>query len=124
MTNQSKIQPQAALEAERARGSGLVDRDELFIEDYFVQFLTLERKKSERSRKSFLLMRIQLQDSIYVQETSGIIGSLAAALSESTRETDVKGWYRYPYSLAVLFTKSPRLFCTASIRFKSPSSAR
>jgi len=90
--------------ARLARQSGLIDSDDLFIEDYFVQLVAYERKKTERSKAPFLLMLVQLHDRFFVQESNEFVSRLATALSASTRETDVKGWYHYPYTVGVLCT--------------------
>ncbi len=89
-------------ETRLARESGLLDSDNFFIEDYFVQLVAYERKKTERSQSPFLLMLLRLHDRFFVQESNDFVSNLAAALSAATRETDVKGWYHYPYTVGVL----------------------
>lgn len=91
-------------EAQLARDSGLIDSDNFFIEDYFVQLVAYERKKTERSKAPFLLVLLKLHDRFFVQEGNDFVSKLATALSASTRETDVKGWYHYPYTVGVLCT--------------------
>lgn len=95
-------------EAQLARESGLIDSDNFFIEDYFVQLVAYERKKTERSQAPFLLMLLRLHDRFFVQEGNDFVSNLAAALSAATRETDVKGWYRYPYTVGVLCTDTAK----------------
>lgn len=89
-------------EAQLARESGLIDSDNFFIEDYFVQLVAYERKKTERSQAPFLLMLLRLHDRFFVVEGNDFVSKLADALGAATRETDVKGWYRYPYTVGVL----------------------
>ena len=100
-------------ETQLARESGLLDSDNFFIEDYFVQLLAYERRKTERSQAPFLLMLLRLHDRFFVQESNDFISNLAAALGASTRETDVKGWYRYPYTVGVLCTDTAKSTETA-----------
>jgi lipopolysaccharide/colanic/teichoic acid biosynthesis glycosyltransferase len=99
---------QGAFEAQMARESGLLDSDNFFIEDYFVQLVAYERKKTERSQAPFLLMLLRLHDRFFVVEDNDFVSRLAAALGSATRETDVKGWYRYPYTVGVLCTDTAR----------------
>jgi exopolysaccharide biosynthesis polyprenyl glycosylphosphotransferase len=99
---------QDVFETQLARESGLLDSDNLFIEEYFVQLVAYERKKTERSKAPFLLMLVRLLDRFFVQEGNDFVSNLAAALGAATRETDVKGWYRYPYTLGVLCTDTAR----------------
>ena len=104
----SGVPARGQFEAQLARESGLIDSDNFFIEDFFVQLVAFERKKTERSRVPFLLILLRLHDRFFVQEGNDFVSNLAAALNASTRETDVKGWYRYPYTVGVLCTDTGR----------------
>lgn len=75
----------------------------LYQERYFREILTLERKRSERSRKPFLLMILDLSEVGDGFERHILAKKIAELLVTLTRETDVKGWYRYGYTLGVIF---------------------
>ena len=57
----------------------------------FHRIIALERKRTERSRKPFLLV---LLDS--TPRNGKLLGEILPLLSASTRETDVTGWYTAP----------------------------
>lgn len=82
----------------------LLDKDfGLYVEDYFNERLCFERKRTERSQNPFLIMLLnieRLQDN-----KSEITGELTSILFSSTRETDIKGWYKYDAIIGVIFTE-------------------
>ena len=80
-----------AFEGQFARESGLVDSNGFFIEDYFVQLVAYERKKTERSQAPFLLMLLRLEDKFYVQETNDFVTHLGAALTAGRRAPPARG---------------------------------
>ena len=61
-------------------------------EDAFVSMVYLERRRAERSHKRFVLVLIDVQDALSAGHDRAVWG-LSKALSESTRETDIFGWY-------------------------------
>lgn len=63
--------------------------------------LLLERKRTERSRKSFLLMMLNMGEHPF---TDKLLRKVASALSRSTRETDFAGWYEDHSVVGVIFT--------------------
>ncbi len=67
--------------------------------------ISVERKRSERSRKPFLLMLVDLGGHVPSERTTKVLGSILAALSSSTRETDVTGWYKHCCVVGVMFTE-------------------
>jgi lipopolysaccharide/colanic/teichoic acid biosynthesis glycosyltransferase len=81
-----------------------------YIEEYFHDLLYIERKRAERSLKSFLLMLVDINglldgNEIGENEKSG----LAYALSSCKRETDIAGWYKYNSMVGVIFTETKEL---------------
>jgi exopolysaccharide biosynthesis polyprenyl glycosylphosphotransferase len=76
--------------------------DLVIDEHHFVRMLRVERKRTERSGKPFMLMLIEAQDQF---DASGVIGEVVAAVETSTRETDSLGWYQTGSILGVLFTE-------------------
>jgi hypothetical protein len=68
----------------------------------FIRMLYLERSRAERSGKRHVLMLIE---SPGLQ--TGAAKKIQSALSRSTRETDIKGWYRDGAVIGVIFTEIP-----------------
>jgi exopolysaccharide biosynthesis polyprenyl glycosylphosphotransferase len=81
---------------------------EVLAENLFRKFLCWERKRAERSRKSFLLMLIDAERVFQANRNQRALTSVLSALSCSTRETDIAGWYREGAVLGVIFTEVPR----------------
>jgi hypothetical protein len=65
----------------------------LLEESTFVSMLYLERRRAERARKRFVLVLIDLNHSLGGDWKNGGMSAFPAALLETTRETDVIGWY-------------------------------
>ena len=75
-------------------------------EAWFNQVLTLERKRSERSREPFILVLLHLASALERQDhTVEFIDGTMAALVSSMRETDVMGWYQNGEVLGGIFTE-------------------
>jgi len=73
----------------RAEDGGLT----LLPEEMFRKVLSLERKRSERSGQRFVLMLVHAGKLIQTERGEDILGAITKALSMSTRETDLWGWY-------------------------------
>ena len=71
----------------------------------FHKMIALERKRSERSHKSFLLMLLDAGDQLPSQPNGEALGKILAALALATRETDVTGWYQNNAIVGVMFTE-------------------
>jgi lipopolysaccharide/colanic/teichoic acid biosynthesis glycosyltransferase len=74
-------------------------------EESFQRMISLERKRSERSRKPFLLMLVDMGGYVPSERSSKVLGSILSALALSTRETDVTGWYKRSSVVGVMFTE-------------------
>jgi lipopolysaccharide/colanic/teichoic acid biosynthesis glycosyltransferase len=70
----------------------------------FMKLLCLERKRSERSGRRFVLMLLD-PGNLLKSTQAGVISDLLAAISQSTRDTDLKGWYRGGTIIGVIFTE-------------------
>ena len=94
-------------EYSRRKGSAsLVDRySGLYKEPYFLEFLNLERKRSERSRRPFVLMLAELEGFEDVFEKHQVVKKMCALLSVLTRDTDIKGWYSYGNVMGIIFNE-------------------
>jgi len=70
----------------------------------FRRMIALERKRSERSRKPFILLLLDMGER--PSEKNGkILVKISSVLSVSTRDTDVTGWYANDCVLGVMFTE-------------------
>src|SRR5664279_258330 len=76
-------------------------RRSVLNEETFHWMISLERRRTERSGKPFLLMLLELGDKIAPDVLN--LNKLLADLSASTRETDVAGWYKNDRVLGVMF---------------------
>ena len=74
-------------------------------EEAFRRMISLERKRSERSRKPFVLMLLDMGDRVPSGKNGKVLEKIASALSLTTRETDVTGWYTSNSSVGVMFTE-------------------
>ena len=78
----------------------------LMAEPWFTRVLSLERKRSERSGKPFLLVLLDMQAA---RELNGdrdrMVHQLLTGMSGVMRETDVIGWYSKDEILGVIFTE-------------------
>jgi len=70
----------------------------------FVQMLRLERRRTERSGKQFMLVLISGEE---FRAESGVtlLNNVVAAISSCTRETDFLGWYERDTTLGLLMTE-------------------
>lgn len=73
---------------------------------WFRRVLTLERKRSERSRVPFVLVLLQLQQAERLNGNRGpFVHRVAQALASTMRETDVSGWYENDTILGGIYTE-------------------
>jgi lipopolysaccharide/colanic/teichoic acid biosynthesis glycosyltransferase len=71
----------------------------------FQRMISLERKRTERSRKPFVLMLLDMGSCLPSDKNGKILGKVLSALSLATRETDVTGWYENNSIVGVMFTE-------------------
>ena len=74
-------------------------------EEDFKRMIAIERKRAERSRKAFLLMELETGEYHGSGKNGHVIAKILSALLESTRETDVVGWYKAHSTVGVMFTE-------------------
>ena len=76
----------------------------LLPQDLFIRTLSLERKRTERSGRSFVLMILDpgqfLESGHKEQSLAKLLGAL-----QTLRDTDIKGWYKDGATLGVIFTE-------------------
>ena len=70
----------------------------------FRRMIALERKRSERSRKPFILLLLDMGDRPS-DKNGKILAKISSVLSASTRDTDVTGWYSDDSVVGVMFTE-------------------
>lgn len=82
---------------------------EALAESEFARRLRLERRRTERSQKQFVLMLVDVSE--LMRGELGLRGSLLAkilgALADSTRDTDVTGWYENGLKLGTILPDVP-----------------
>jgi exopolysaccharide biosynthesis polyprenyl glycosylphosphotransferase len=82
-----------------------VEERGILNEGAFHRMISLERKRTERSRKPFLLMLLDMGNGLRSDNNSKALDKILSALSLSTRETDVTGWYQSNSVVGVMFTE-------------------
>ena len=73
-------------------------------EEPFHRMIALERKRTERSGQPFVLLLLDGGDCLPSDRNGKVLGKILSALSLSTRETDVTGWYKNHSIVGVMFT--------------------
>jgi len=86
------------------KGESTPDRD-ILSQEAFHRMISLERRRTERSRKPFLLMLLDMSGHMPPASIEKNLRKLLAALSMSTRETDLAGWYESDRIVGVMFTE-------------------
>ena len=76
---------------------------EVLAEVDFTRTLCLERKRTERSRRRFVLMLVELGRKLGQDAAS--LDQVLSTLCQSTRDTDVTGWYEDASVVGVIFTE-------------------
>jgi len=71
----------------------------------FQKMISVERKRTERSRKPFLLMLLDTGTTHSGPNNGKALGSIVSTLLAATRETDVTGWYKEHSIVGVMFTE-------------------
>jgi lipopolysaccharide/colanic/teichoic acid biosynthesis glycosyltransferase len=77
----------------------------LYPERHFHNVLRLERKRSERSCRSFMLVVIGLRGFSRTSERREIIKDIIGVLSSTTRDIDMKGWYEDNEAIGIIFNE-------------------
>lgn len=74
-------------------------------EDAFTSILRLERKRTERSGKPFLLMLLDVEEITGSHNTEPLLFEAASSLFAAAREVDIKGWYEHDRIMAIIFAE-------------------
>jgi lipopolysaccharide/colanic/teichoic acid biosynthesis glycosyltransferase len=99
-------QPKTSSRTTAANGSVSTGSPLAFLDQgLFTTMLRLERKRTERSQRRFVLML--LDASILLKAGGGqeLFSKVATVLAHSIRETDIMGWYKDQSVIGVIFTE-------------------
>src|SRR5271169_4510792 len=80
-------------------------REAILQEETFHALLTHERRRADRSRKPFVLMLLETHAPRTNGDSSNFSERFHSVIADSTRETDLIGWYETGRILAVIFTE-------------------
>lgn len=76
-----------------------------YAKSSFDHMLFLERKRTERSKRAFLLMLLDIESLLTARGDSGLVKDLESALSSAIRETDIQGWHEQDKVIGIIFTE-------------------
>jgi hypothetical protein len=71
----------------------------------FRRIIALERKRSERSRKPFVLLLLDMGERLASEKNGKTLEKILSVLSQCSRETDFTGWYADDSVIGVVFTE-------------------
>lgn len=71
----------------------------------FHRMISLERRRTSRSNKSFLLMLLDMGGISLAGDSRNCLRKMLASMPKITRETDVTGWYKENSVVGVVFTE-------------------
>jgi lipopolysaccharide/colanic/teichoic acid biosynthesis glycosyltransferase len=77
---------------------------EVLKEEAFRRMIAIERKRTERSRKPFVLMLLDIGNHQNAEKSRKALDSIVPTLLSFTRETDVIGWYDERATIGQIFT--------------------
>jgi lipopolysaccharide/colanic/teichoic acid biosynthesis glycosyltransferase len=92
-------QPQNLLDSKQ------VLANEVLAEEVFCRMIALERKRSERTQRPFVLLLMDTGHTPPTEKNGRILLDILSALQTATRETDVMGWYETNSAVGVMFTE-------------------
>lgn len=93
--------------SDRSRPSDKAAPPDVLSEAAFQRLIALERKRSERSQRPFVLLLIEAGNSPPSENNGNgrSLPEMLTALQGATRETDVTGWYKKDTVVGVMFTE-------------------
>lgn len=81
----------------------------LYNEWHFNRMLRLEEKRTERSRKPFLLMLLNVSRLSKVHQKSDVLCKIEKVMASCLRETDIMGWYEERAIIGIILTEMSSL---------------
>ena len=91
--------------SDRVRTSAAEAEREILREEAFKRMIAIERKRTERSAKPFLLMLLEIGSHTSEERSTQLLSKVISTLVTATRETDVIGWHRDNLCVGVMFTQ-------------------
>ena len=82
-----------------------LDLSEVLTEEVFRRMISLERKRSERTQRPFVLLLMDTGRTLPTEKNGRVLLDILSALQAATRETDVMGWYETNSAVGVMFTE-------------------
>jgi len=76
-----------------------------FCKSHFHRLLRIERQRTERSRKPFILALLDISNVVTNQHDQESLEKIKSALASALRETDIRGWYDHNGIIGVIFTE-------------------
>jgi exopolysaccharide biosynthesis polyprenyl glycosylphosphotransferase len=101
--------------ANRFGASHTSEAPSLLPADVFLRTLRLECKRTERSRRAFVLMILDVEPLLQAAKNGRALPKLVGVL-QSVRDTDIKGWYKNGASIGVIFTEIGEAVEKSSVR--------
>jgi len=89
----------------KSQPQNLLDSSEILSEEAFRRMISIERKRSERSQRPFVLLLIDTGRSQSGDKQARVLLDMLSALQGATRETDITGWYTTNSVAGVMFTE-------------------
>jgi lipopolysaccharide/colanic/teichoic acid biosynthesis glycosyltransferase len=74
-------------------------------DSHFHHMLRIERQRTERSLKPFLLVLLDISELIAQHRYTLILEMIKSALDSSLREVDVRGWYEHDRIIGIIVTE-------------------
>ena len=79
--------------------------DGLYSQELFRDLMVHERKRSERSKQHFFFVALDIKDVLTSTRADvEIVNTIIKAITASSREIDVKGWYEVPVCIGIIYT--------------------
>jgi exopolysaccharide biosynthesis polyprenyl glycosylphosphotransferase len=78
---------------------------DILAQEPFLRMLHLEQKRTERSRRRFVLMLLESGNLLSGAGRQEALNRIMSALRKSTRETDITGWYKEGSVIGTIFTE-------------------
>ena len=100
----TSTKPQFAYRMPRSRDWKASDKEVLF-EEVFHRMISLERKRSERTQRPFVLLLMDTGRNLPTERNGRVLLDILSSLQVATRETDVMGWYEMNSVVGVMFTE-------------------
>jgi lipopolysaccharide/colanic/teichoic acid biosynthesis glycosyltransferase len=76
-----------------------------YDETHFRHLLRVERMRTERSKKPFLLLLLDISKIMVKYNQEDTVSSIKTALIPSLREIDIRGWYHNRRTIGIIFTE-------------------